>query len=302
MESRWNLTSIFVLSIVLHVMTTLSLIGLSALFPAHADKTDITEVEFLTDPKQDKQFAQQIVRKAEIPEQEKDLNNEQDARFLSEQRQRVKREQQAMLSGKTQNSAMSATQAPRKPTLKELTQTSKDLSGFRKKLEIAPDGEMQNSQQDHSDFQKALTRKPPQLHQQQPSTIGEALPVDLAVGPMTALNTDRLTYYSFYERIEDLIRYRWESRIWKALESFDQNYLRTVISQRPWITHAEFLIKPDGKLVQALIMKPSGVQHFDLAAINAFKEAAIFPNPPKELIQSDGLIHLKYSFNVSYRR
>ena len=302
MEIRWSLSTVLFVSLVLHVLTSLSFIGLISLFPVRTTTPEIAEIEILepTDSQQTK--SQQIVRQADVPEEAKDLKNEQDARFLSEKKQRVKVEQQAQLNGKTQNSA-TLTPQNKKPSLKELTQTSKDVRGYQKPLAPSPDGELPSDQKnDSDDFHQAMTKRQPVYQPQQASTSGEVLPLDMAVGPMTALNTDRLTYYSFYARIEDLIRYRWESRIWSAIESYDQNYLKTVIAQRSWVTHAEFLIRPDGKLVQALIMKPSGVQKFDQAAINAFKEAAIFPNPPKELIQSDGLIHLKYSFNVTYRR
>lgn len=295
MENRWHLISILILSLALHAMVTLSFLGLASLLPAQAPAQDIAEIELLPAESPTKQ-PQQIVRQAQVPEKLKQLNND-PARFLSEQEQRVKQEQRALLSGKTQNAAESSS---RKPSLRELTQTSKDISGFHTKAEISPDGTLQKSKNsDDSDFQKALAQRPRTTSR--PSTTGEVLPVDMTVGPVTALNTDRLTYYSFYERIEDLIRYRWESRITNAIDNFDQNYLRTVVMRRPWLTQAEFLIRPDGKLMKAMLMKPSGVSQFDLAALNAFKDAAVFPNPPKELIQSDGYVHLKYSFNVTYR-
>ena len=47
-------------------------------------------------------------------------------------------------------------------------------------------------------------------------------------------------------------------------------------------------------------MKESGIPHFDAAAVNAFLDARIFPNPPQEMIQEDGLIHIKFGFTVNY--
>jgi hypothetical protein len=52
--------------------------------------------------------------------------------------------------------------------------------------------------------------------------------------------------------------------------------------------------------VKAMVMKESGVQIFDQAAIGAFTDVQIFPNPPKDLVQEDGYIHLKYGFTVNY--
>ncbi|MNS84638.1 hypothetical protein D3C72_1184710 [compost metagenome] len=48
-------------------------------------------------------------------------------------------------------------------------------------------------------------------------------------------------------------------------------------------------------------MKESGVVAFDTSAVRAFQEAAVFPNPPQEMIQEDGFIHLKFSFTVNFR-
>jgi hypothetical protein len=40
------------------------------------------------------------------------------------------------------------------------------------------------------------------------------------------------------------------------------------------------------------------VKEVDRAAVAAFSEANYFPNPPKEMAEKDGRIHLKYAFVV----
>ncbi len=62
----------------------------------------------------------------------------------------------------------------------------------------------------------------------------------------------------------------------------------------------EFQIDEKGVLRKALLLKESGVSRFDQAAILAFQDAKVFPNPPKEMLKEDGLIHLRYSFQVNY--
>src|SRR5690606_23523250 len=96
-----------------------------------------------------------------------------------------------------------------------------------------------------------------------------------------------------------LVRYRWESQVYAAIESFDRSTLLSA-SNKNWFSQVEFLLDKTGALKQAIIMKESGIKKFDLAAINAFREARIFPNPPQEMVQEDGYIHLKYTFNVNY--
>ncbi len=47
-------------------------------------------------------------------------------------------------------------------------------------------------------------------------------------------------------------------------------------------------------------MKESGLRLFDISAVDAFKEASYFANPPPELVSPDGLIRLDYSFEVHW--
>lgn len=218
----------------------------------------------------------QIVRDVNLPENQMD-DNKTKARFLSENRQRVLVETQA------KNVGLSRNQDPYRPQPKWQTPKKFNAVDELKNYEAVP-----------------MIKPQPQTQPDSPSTVGETLPKDVTIGSFTALNTDRFTYYSFYARIEELIRYRWESRVRAAVETFDRHYLSTVVGQRNWITQAEFLLTKEGRLHSVLIMKESGIRKFDQAVIGAFREANIFPNPPQEMIEDDGFIHIKYSFNVYY--
>lgn len=239
-----------------------------------APESQIAEIEILNRPFDEKD-EQQFVRQTPVPEKMK-LEDDSTARFMSEQKQRVLLETRAKNSGLTQNADESRPQrhkmeqTQRKPT--------RDISGYEP-IELP---------------------NPNQIMPEGQSTVGEALPKDVAVGSFTALNTDRFQYYSFYARIEELVRFRWETEVRKALTTFDQKYFYNHIGRKNWITQAEFLLSADGHLKVSRIVKQSGVQVFDTAAVAAFKDARVFPNPPKELVEKDGFIHLKYSFNVYF--
>lgn len=242
---------------------------------------DVTEVEIVS-PTQQRPKEQQVVRQALAPEQLKAQEDETLARFLSEQRQRVKQETQAALRGMTKNSEPGEkSDKPREQKKASENAGKRDLTkeGFESWNPGGP----------------ALARR----SGEGPSTTGESLPRDVSVGSFTALNTDRFTYYTFYARIEEMIRYRWESRVQNTLSSLDRTSLSTV-GERAWVTSAEFLLNPQGRLVKVLVMKESGMKGFDAAAVGAFREANMFPNPPQELVEEDGFIHLKYNFTVSY--
>lgn len=229
---------------------------------------------------------QTIVRQAIVPEKMKMPEDETLARFLSEQKQRVREESQAAQTGMTANRPG---QGPAKNTAPARAQAK----------------EQQKNQSDVLDkegYQRVdISRELQEMNRasQGASTVGEALPRDVKVGSFTALNTDRYLFYTFYARLEELIRYRWETRVEQALANFDRPTL-SQLGNRHWVTHVEFLLDKKGYLQKALIMKESGVPAFDLAGVNAFKDARVFPNPPKEMIQEDGYIHIKFGFTVNF--
>ncbi len=291
------------LSFILHIVMFFSIVGLSVFIPRNLPtKPNIVEVEIL--PREQRPdrtpLEQQIVRQADAPET-KIESPEDEARFLSEKSQRVRKEMQAATSGLTKNRPPAQQKSQEPLSLAELTKTRKGSPQMQREdfprednaPKISAEKEMEQFAQQTEQLQAQRAQ------QQLPSTSSDALPQDVSIGSMTALNTDRLTYYSFYSRVNEAIYFRWNSRVKNSLDSFDRNYLRNVVRLNRWVTQAEILLRPDGKVHKVLIMKESGILQFDLAAANAFKEAARFPNPPKEMVQDDGFIHLKYSFTVA---
>ncbi|UOE99759.1 energy transducer TonB family protein [Bdellovibrio reynosensis] len=226
---------------------------------------------------------QQVVRQALVPEKLKAQDDENLARLLSEQKQRVKQETQAAKSGMTSNRANLPGVSENRPP---------QLAGKKQPLPKAKDG------YESVDISKEL-QEMRNFAGDGYSTIGESLPSEVKIGSFTALNTDRYLFYTFYARVEELIRFRWESKVQNVINSLDRANLK-LLGQRNWVTQVEFLLDKNGYLRQALLMKESGVKPFDAAAILAFREARVFPNPPPEMVQDDGYIHLKYSFTVNY--
>lgn len=268
---------------------TLLVLAVVFLAPMLARQSESTPIEIsITSPtapeKNKKPEAGTIVRNVTVPERLKVPEDETMARFFSENKQRVKQETQAAQIGATENrSNLGAGDSGRKREQKKLTRDDKstDKDGYRS-VDISKDLQELN-----------------RLNSGE-STIGTTLPNDVRVGSFTALNTDRHLYYSFYSRVDTAIRYRWESRISNALQALGPAALMNLSNQN-WTTHVEFLLDENGFVKKALIMKESGVVPFDASAVRAFEEAAVFPNPPKEMVQDDGYIHLKYSFTVLFR-
>lgn len=241
---------------------------------------------------QDKKPKQQIVRQADAPEQMQETKVYDPARFLSEKRQRVILETQAKETGKTQNRNSNIPRYQRElledKIKEELRSISKETEGD---IVVNPKGK-------NNENYKPLELYPQDQYMR--STVGESLPKDVSVGDFTALNTDQYQFYTFYARVEDLVRFRWETHVRTAIEYFDRRNVIQNISKKTWITQIEFLIDSKGHLRKAILLKESGITQFDQSSIRAFEDAKVFPNPPKEMLQSDGFIHLRYSFHVFF--
>lgn len=246
---------------------------------------DIIESQNKTKNK-DSEKNRQIVREALLPDKLKAPDSDDPLRFLSAQTQRVKQQTKALLSGMTKNRSQTSPTKPaderqKKSTNKATIDPPKGLDAFAPHYrKVPPFSEDLN-------MEKGL------------SSLGESLPQEVAIGSFTALNTDRYLYYSFFARVEELIRFRWESSIREAIDTTPAERFQTNLSGL-WNTQMDIWLKPNGEFHSAHLMKESGFRAFDQAAVQAFVQSRLFPNPPQEMIESDGLIHLKYSFQVRY--
>lgn len=280
-----SLLRALVLSLVVHFLLVLVLAkGVPYFEPKPIDITTIDLVEKPFPSRSVKAKARdmntrQVVRQALAPQKELKEDDTDLARFLSADKQRVRRELQAANTGMTTN---------RSPGQKENSESKENKPTPK---DYASEG---------VDIAKNL-KEYAQSIENTPSTVGEALPQDVSIGSFTALNTDRYVFYSFFARIEDLVRFRWESRVRRAVDTFDRSYILGVVGRKNWVTSVDIWLTKDGRYHSAHILKESGITRFDHAVVLAFKEAGMFPNPPQEMVEDDGFIHLKYSFNVSFQ-
>ncbi len=145
-------------------------------------------------------------------------------------------------------------------------------------------------------------------HQEQPfarqvvigdSTVGERIP-GVQEGGFTALNTDQFTYYTFFNRVNQQIRFRWITNIRTFVSLLTAARLKE-LSATNRTTHVEIILNSTGYFMESVVHRSSGDSDLDLAAIEAFKEASPFLNPPQGLVGSDGYIRLYYSFYVQWR-
>lgn len=247
-----------------------------------SSEVEFIEVDFGQIPPET-QDKQQVIRDSDVPEEflRERLVNDQ-ARFLSAETRRVTQEMRAERVGKSKNRIGS-----------ESTQEGQDdgkKSPNDSKLSLEPTRLAEISA-------VSMGQRTPQFSSASPSTVGEILPDDIEIGQFTVLNADQFTYYSFFSRIEDLIRFRWESSVRSSAQRYSQ-FLFKGQRKDQWRTQVRVILNKKGEVESIQVIKGSGLEDFDLAAAFAFRDAKVFPNPPAELVGRDGRIVLDYGFAV----
>ena len=240
------------------------------------------EVVYVKKSDENKSSEKTFVRQVKIPESMK-FEDPNEAQFSSETRQRVLQETKARLSGLTRN-------RDRGPRYME--ESEEELREQERK-KISDDGDEFTIFDPKNEIQKLQGGE---------STISVKLPDNIAVGSFTALNTDRNVYYTFYARLEDMIYLRWADLIKRAVDTYSVDFKQKKLTGKSWKTEVMILLRPNGEFYQAQIHTPSGIEKFDISPALAFQDARIFPNPPPEMVRSDGFIHISYSFVVDFGR
>jgi TonB family C-terminal domain len=115
---------------------------------------------------------------------------------------------------------------------------------------------------------------------------------DVPEGEETLLNTREFKYATFFNRVK-----RGVSEQWKPAEvhsRYDPYFNVYGVKDRYTLLQVE--LDSEGKLIDVTIASSSGLKFLDDEAIRAFQEASPFPNPPKGLIESAGIIHFSFGF------
>jgi len=261
----------FYLSIAVHLV----LIALLALVPKPVQKENVV-IDFISSAQEKKpKPTRLIVRDHLLPDNMKKDYSQDPWRFLSEKTQSVKEQMRALENGMTKNRSASRKQ---NQIIQQKNQNLDDLLPGKIQVPSA------------KEFQINTDRGI--------STFGNDLPIEVKVGNITALNTDRYLFYSFFGRAEELIRHEWEPMVSSVLAKPPPSLQVSV--HRKFTTVVEIWFHPDGKFHSAHLMKPSGIQEFDHAAVESFSLVKMIPNPPKERVEKDGLVRFQWSMTVEY--
>jgi protein TonB len=275
------------LSIFISLLVHVALWGGLSIAPSPRDSKKDTKVEvvILDQSPAHKKIAEDI--KQQIVEQnDKPLNDEvpESANFLSAHNQRTVHETRALETGSFKNTSSKKTMLG-KSTQKNSPKNGKiniaslspkfDPSEFRETTEPSPNERDESSSSQASQTNDYLKNTTPSLE--------------------TVLNTREFVYYSYYQRIRAQIRQYWEPSIRQKVQKiFAQG--RSIASEHDHITRVIITLDNAGRLLKVQVTNESGLKDLDDAAVEAFRAAEPFPNPPKGIIETDGTIKINWDF------
>jgi TonB family protein len=316
MFKKHRLKIAVVVSLLIHFLV----VGVVSLNEKHApDKHQYVDIQMLENQLQKNKKLDEVKPDGQIVEQnEKALNDEKpdDAKFLSKNNQRVEKQTVALNSGKFKNATEQG-----KPS-EQISENSKSENAQTlEKSELKPDHVKQSkSNEEKTDLKnrKILTSEfgehvAPSLADLKPSfkpnpsvfvggensgsdaSATDDHIKDVATGMQTLLSTREFIYYTYYNRIKDRLRQYWEPKIKEKVGKILRQG-RTIASTSEKITKIVIILNEKGTLERIQVVGPSGLEDLDDAAVEAFRAAAPFPNPPKGIIEGDGKIRIRWDF------
>jgi TonB family protein len=115
---------------------------------------------------------------------------------------------------------------------------------------------------------------------------------DVDEGEETALNAKRWKFATFFNRVKEQVRDRW-----KPVEEYQRrDPTGAIYGAQDRLTQVHVQLRADGSLAKVSLAQTCGVDFLDDTAIEAFKQAQPFPNPPRQLVQASGLIDFDFGF------
>jgi len=253
------------------------------------------EVEFVETPPPQKVVRSkkpQIQATDQIVEQKDQINEEVDenTRFLSAHNQKVLKQTKAERSGKFLNTAQGG-----KPDEGKKDGDKKQKKDTDKKAEEKEAGELPELKDLAPKFSMTPGPKAPDSDKTgDPSQTDDYLK-DVNTGMQTLLSTREFVYYSYYARIKEAIRQHWEPNVREKVKIIYRQG-RSIASAKDRVTQVLVTLNANGDLLKVEVLTQSGVEQLDSAAVEAFKAAAPFPNPPKGMVEADGTIKIRWDF------
>lgn len=121
--------------------------------------------------------------------------------------------------------------------------------------------------------------------------------VDVDESLITKLNTKEYKYYGYYHRMRIQLNQWWQPKVREKITRIMRRD-RNIASETDKVTRLVIVLDNKGALVKVQVIGESGFRDLDDAAIEAFRAAAPFPNPPKGIIEADGTVKIRWDFVI----
>lgn len=275
------------LSLCVHIVLVLLLLHAKPP-PPPAEKTEVTLIENDHRDKKHRQVVTETEKQKDVFEKLKTQ-----ADLLSEYTKRVKKQMRAKEVGKTRNA--DEAQIPALNAQPREQKRGQKTASTPHTADLTP----QPKQEEGMGLPALGANNAPQIRRAIGASSSEYIP-GVQEGAFTALNTDQFTYYTFFERLKDQVGNRWTPMVRNYVSQRTQKDLE-ILSRQNRTTQVEIVINPQGDIVNALVSRSSGDKSLDAMGIEAFKIAAPFINPPKGMIEADGLIHIYFAWILLFQ-
>lgn len=294
-----NITTVFILvSVVVHTFVFTVLMTLRA--PEAPKKAANVEVEYLAPDELTpveplpKTKSPGSKLKDQIVEQKKQVNDEkpEDSRFLSAFDQKILQQTKAERNGKFENTAQGGQPDEGSPDGDKKQQVMNDE---KKPVKHREKGELPSLAELSPKFSLTPGPQGPKMEETgNPSQTDDHLK-DVNKGLQTLLSTREFVYYAYYARIKDALRQHWEPTVREKVKIIYRQG-RTIASANDRVTQVLVTLNKNGDLIKVEVLTQSGVEALDSAAVESFREAAPFPNPPKGMVEPDGTVKIRWDF------
>ncbi|MFN8945897.1 MAG: energy transducer TonB [Pseudobdellovibrionaceae bacterium] len=301
-----------IFSILIHLFTFLFLLMVGHFKPEPLQYTTI-DIDFQDVEKMDLKKLDEILDRQIVQQDERSVNETEPdkAKFLSAKNQNVKKETVAQNRGEFRNANKAQAQGEnQKQKNSENAKVDKNLNTFRgdetkskngadKKIALMK--ELSKPYDPSGMFDKVEKQQLQAASSQSPQgTRGEASQTNDYLkgkdpGLETLLKTKEFKYYTYYNRIRRRLSEYWEPAVKEKMDKmFKQG--RSIASTEEKVTKLLIILNEKGILTKVQVVMDSGVRDLDEAAIEAFKLAAPFPNPPQGIADADGTIKIRWDF------
>lgn len=247
-----------------------------------------------------------------VDQDDKQLNDEVDqkTRFLGKHNQKVVRQQIAKNLGEFKNvGEKKGEAAPEMKVAKadqpidfkpkfDLTRTIQERDEREKAVEDASEITIPTvNLEARKPAQNQPTKKKPDVGRGAGGEQSQTLDYikELEPGLETALSTKEFVYHGFFSRIRRQLEQHWGPGVKRKIDEM-QRKGRMPASTDDRVTKCLVTLDKRGNIMKVQVIGDSGLRELDEAAVDAFRSAAPFPNPPDGMVDDDGTIKIRWDF------